>query len=195
MSRKTTGIALVLIILTIQAFSQRQDSVKVRLNHYSFTIGTGWTHYYNNLENGDQNLKQDFAGVSLKFFWEPQYRLSLGLEAGYYKLFKSTTQLGEDTALVVNRSVVPLMLLVRMRIVDHLYLTAGMGLAIIYSDVSVLSDKINTNTLSLSNYEFAASYLYPLSKHWQVGGEVKLYNFGKFEDWMYGIHALCAFRL
>jgi hypothetical protein len=195
MGRKTTGIALVILIISIQGFSQHLDSVKVRINHYSLTIGTGWTHYYNNLQNGDQNLRQDFAGVSLKFYWEPQYRLSLGLETGYYKLFKSTNQVGEDTALVANRSVVPLMLLVRMRIVDHFYLTAGMGLAIIYSNVSVLSDKINTKILSLSNYEFAASYLYPLSKHWQVGGEVKVYNFGKYEDWMYGIHALCAFRL
>ena len=98
MDRIKTGFTLVLIFFTLVVFSQQKDSVKVRLNHYTLTIGAGWTHYINNLENGDQKIQKNFAGVSFKFFWEPEYRLSLGLESGYYKLFKVTDRINSDTS-------------------------------------------------------------------------------------------------
>jgi hypothetical protein len=195
MGRIKTGFTLVLIFFTLVVFSQQKDSVKVRLNHYTFTIGAGWTHYINNLENGDQKIQNNFAGVSFKFFWEPEHRLSLGLESGYYKLFKVTNQINADTSVQIDRAVVPLLLLVRMRIVDNVYLGAGMGIAIITNTASGVSQKIVTKTNSLSNFELSGSYIYPLSKHWRVGGEFKGFHFGSLNDWMYSIQAICAFRL
>ena len=194
MGRKITGITLILVLISIMGYSQSRDSIKVHLNHYSLAVGTGWTHYYNNLEYGDQKIRKDFAGISLKFFWEPEYRLSLGLETGYYKLFKVTDQLRPDTVFEAHRTVVPLMLMVRMRVVDNFYLSAGMGLALINNKTTVLSSSHSTQTWSLSNYEFAGSYLYPFTRHIQAGGEVKVFNFGSLDDWMYGIHLTCAYR-
>lgn len=194
MGKIKTSFTLVLIFFTLVVFSQQKDSVKVRLNHYSLTFGTGWTHYINNLEYGDKNIQQDFAGVSLKFFWEPEYRLSLGLETGYYRLFKVKGQLTTDISGEAVRSVIPLLLLVRMRIVDNVYLGTGLGLAMITNKTSGGNQKILTKTWSLSNYEVSASYIYPLSKHWHVGGEFKFFNFGNLNDWMYSIQANCAVR-
>ena len=195
MSRKKTVITLVLIFLTLVGFSQKKDSVKVHLNHYTFTLGTGWTHYINNLENGDQKIQQDFIGVSFKFFWEPEYRLSLGLETGYYRLFKITDQLNADVTAQIDRYVIPALLLVRMRIVDNVYLGAGIGLAFITNKASGAGQKIITKTTSLSNFEFSGGYIYPLSKHWLVGGEIKGFHFANLNDWMYSIQATCAFKL
>ena len=169
--------------------------MKVRLNHYTLTIGAGWTHYINNLENGVQEIQQNFAGVSFKFCWEPEYRLSLGLESGYYKLFKVTDRINSDTSVQIDRTVIPLLLLVRMRIVDNFYLGAGVGLALITNKAAGANQKIVTKTTSLSNYEVSGSYIVPLSKHWRVGGELKMFNFGNLDDWMYSIQALCAVRL
>jgi hypothetical protein len=190
-----TGLTLVLVFFTLVVFSQQKDSVKVHLNHYSFTIGTGWTHYIDNLDYGDKDLKKDFIGVSFKFFWEPEYRLSLGLESGYYRLFKNSYQINADTSIEVSRTVVPLLLLVRMRVIDNFYLGAGMGIAIITNKASGISKEIVTKTNSLSNFELSGSYIYPLSKHWRVGGEFKAFHFGSLNDWMYSVQALCAFRL
>ncbi len=196
MSGKKTVLTLVLIFFTLVVFSQKKDSVKVRLNHYILTVGAGWTHYINNLDNGDKNIKQDFAGVCLKFFWEPEYRLSLGLETGYYKLFTVSGEVGADaTAVEVSRSVVPLLLLVRMRIIDNVYLGTGMGLALINNKVSGGGEKIITKTTSLSNFEISGAYIYPLSKHWLVGGEAKAYHFANLSDWMYSIQATFAVKL
>jgi hypothetical protein len=195
MGRKTIFITIVCVLFTHALFSQQKDSVKVRLNHYTFTIGTGWTHYINNLEYGDKDMKNDFIGASFKFFWEPEYRLSLGLETGYYKLFKVTNQVNQDTAVEIDRSLVPFLLLVRMRIVDNVYLGAGMGMSFIMNKASGAGQEIKTTMSSLANFEVTGSYIYPLSKHWLVGGDLKVFYSGTLEDWIYSIQATCAFRL
>jgi hypothetical protein len=186
---------LVLIFFTMVVFSQQKDNVKVRLNHYTFTVGAGWTHYVNNLEYGDDNMKNNFAGASFKFFWEPEYRLSLGLETGYYKLFKITNQVNQDTTVEIDRSLVPFLLLVRMRIIDNVYLGAGMGMSFITNKASGAGKEIKTTMNSLANFELTGSYIYPLSKHWLVGGELKVFYSGTLEDWIYSVQAVCAFRL
>jgi hypothetical protein len=194
MGKIKTVFTLVLIFFTIGAFSQQKDSVKVRLNHYTLTVGVGWTHFINNLEYGDQNIRKDFAGVSLKFYWEPEHRLSLGLETGYYQLFKVENQLNADTLGQIRRTVIPLLLLVRMRIVDNFYLGAGLGMSIINNKVSGMGEKIITKTTSLANFELSGAYLYPLSKHWLIGGEAKMFYFGNLSDWMYSLQATCSVR-
>jgi hypothetical protein len=187
--------SIVLIFAALAAVSQQNDSVKVRLNHYTLTVGAGWTHYINNLEYGDENIKNDFAGVSFKFFWEPEHRLSLGLGTGYYKLFRIKGEPKADTAVQIDRSLVPFLLLVRMRIVDHVYLGAGMGLSFITNKVASSGREIVTKTTSLANFEVAGSYIYPLGKHWLVGGELKVFHSGTLEDWLYSVQATCAFKL
>ncbi len=195
MGKKRTGFTILLVFIAIAVFSQQKDTLKARINHYSFTVGTGWNHYFNNLEYGDQNIRQDFAGLSCRFYWEPEYRLSLGLESGYFRLFRVKNQLTPDIASEVDRSVIPLLLLVRMRVIDNIYLSTGLGLAVLTNKVAAAGQKIVTRTWSLSNYEVAGSYIYPLRKHLRVGGEMKIYNFGALNDWMFAIHALVSVRL
>ncbi|MCX6303767.1 MAG: hypothetical protein NT040_02255 [Bacteroidetes bacterium] len=195
MGRIKTVLTLVLIFFTLVVFSQQKDSVKVRLNHYTLTIGPGWTHYIDNMDYGVQKIRKDFAGVSFRFLWEPEHRLSLGLETGYYKLFRVTNQLNADTSVHIDRVVVPMLLFVRMRIVDHVYLGAGLGLAIITNKAAGAGQEIATKTTSFANFEFSGAYVYPLSKHWNVGGEFKMFHFGALDDWMYSIQATCAVRL
>jgi hypothetical protein len=194
MGRIKSIFTLVLIFFTMVVFSQQKNIEKVRLNHYTLTVGAGWTHYINNLDYGDQKIQKDFAGVSFKFLWEPEYRLSLGLETGYYKLFKVTNQIKPDTSVQIDRMVVPLLLLVRMRIIDRVYVGAGLGMAFITSKVSGAGQKIVTKTTSLSNFQLSGAYIYPLSKHWLVGGECKVFSFGSLNDWMYSLQATCAVR-
>ncbi len=186
---------MVLVFLSVVVYSQKNDSVKAHLNHYTFTIGTGWTHYINNLEMGGQNIQKDYAGVSLKLFWEPEHRLSLGLESGYYKLFTAKGQLTDNTTGQVDRSVIPLLFLIRMRIIDNVHLGVGTGIALITNKTAGGQQKVVTETISLSNFELSGAYIYPLSKHWLLGGEVKLFHFGNTEDTMYSIQATCAVKL
>jgi hypothetical protein len=195
MKQKRAAIIMVLVILSTVVFSQNNQNVKARINHYTLTIGTGWTHYVDNLQMVGQNLQKDFAGVSLKFFWEPEHRLSLGLESGYYKLFMAKGQLTDNTTGQVDRSVIPVLFLIRMRIIENVYLGIGTGIALIMNKTVGGHQKVLTETISLSNFELSGAYIYPLSKHWLLGGEVKLFHFGNTEDNMYSIQATCAVRL
>ncbi|MEI6172643.1 MAG: outer membrane beta-barrel protein [Bacteroidota bacterium] len=195
MAKRAIFILVLSVLLSYGAFSQKADSIKVRRNHYSLTVGVGWAHYINTLEIGKDNATINSAGVSLKFFWEPEHRLSLGLESGFYRLYSVKSKSYTDVTGQATMSAMPFLLVVRMRIVDQFYLSAGAGLALMFNKVTGIDNKVNSNILSLSNYQFSGSYLYPLTKHWQVGGEFKVLNFGKASDWMYTIQALCAFRL
>ncbi len=195
MAKRAIFILVLIVLLSYGAFSQKADSIKVRRNHYSLTVGVGWAHYINTLEIGKDNATINSAGVSLKFFWEPEHRLSLGLESGFYRLYSVKSKSYTDVTGQATMSAMPFLLVVRMRIVDQFYLSAGAGLALMFNKVTGIDNKVNSNILSLSNYQFSGSYLYPLTKHWQVGGEFKVLNFGKASDWMYTIQALCAFRL
>jgi len=195
MAKRAIFILVLSVLLSYGTFSQKADSIKVKRNHYSLTVGVGWAHYINTLEIGKDNATINSAGVSLKFFWEPEHRLSLGLESGFYRLYSVKSKSYTDVTGQVTMSAMPFLLVVRMRIVDRFYLSAGAGLAMMFNKVTGIDNKVNSNILSLSNYQFSGSYIYPLTKHWQVGGEFKVLDFGKASDWMYTIQALCAFRL
>jgi len=195
MVKRQVFILVLSLFLSFAASSQPADSIMVKRNHYSLAVGIGWVHYINSLEIGKDNATINSAGLSLKFFWEPEHRLSLGLETGFYRLYKVKSKTYTDEAGQATMSAVPFLLNVRMRIIDHVYLSAGAGLAIMLNKVTGIGGQINSNILSLSNYQFSGSYVYPLTKHWQIGGEFKVLNFGKASDWMYTLQAICAVRL
>lgn len=193
----TNKIFLIILLcaLTPALFAARKDSTKVSLNHYSLAVGVGWVHYVNTLEIGSEKASINSAGVGLKFFWEPEHRLSLGLETGYYHLYTVKNTTYSDMKGQASMSAVPLLLNIRMRIVDNFYLSTGAGLAIMINKVSGIDKSISTNILSMSNFQASASYIYPLSKRWNVGGEFKVVTFGKTADWIYSLQAVCAVKL
>lgn len=195
MTRKQILIILLTIILVHSANAAEKDSTKVNLNHYSLAIGLGWAHYINTLEIGKEQATTNSAGVSMKFFWEPEHRLSLGLETGFYRLYSVKSKTYTDDNGKASMSVVPLLLTIRMRIVDHFYLSAGAGLGIMFNKITGFDKKLTNQVLSMANFQASASYLYPLSKHWNVGGEIKVLTYGKTDDWMYTVQAVCAVKL
>ena len=88
----------------------------------------------------------------------------------------------------------PLLLLVRMRVVDNFYLGAGIGLAFINNKASSGGKELITKTTSMSNYEVSGAYIYPLNKYFLVGGECKVFRFANLNDWMYSIQATFAVK-
>jgi len=196
MAKRLISVIILVIFFSTLSYGQKNDSVsKKRNSHYFLAIGLGWTHYINTLEIGKENATINSAGLSLKFFWEPEFRLSLGLETGLYKLYTVKNKTNTDVDGQATMSAIPLLLTVRMRIVDHFYLSAGAGLAVMFNKVKGINATISSTILSLSNYQFSASYIYPLSKHWRLGGEFKVLSFGKASDWLYTLQAVCAVRL
>jgi hypothetical protein len=194
MGRKKITFVLVLLLTALAAFSQQDKPSQEKPTRFSIALGTGWTHYYDNMQYGNQNLGKDFAGFSFRFFWEPEYRLSLGVETGSYTLFEVKSKSVSGATGDITRRVIPMFFLVRMRIIDNFYLGTGFGFASLSNTSTGTKQKIVTRTMSLSNYQLSVTYIYPLSARWKLGGESKLYNFGAYNDWMYSLQVFCVYK-
>lgn len=185
-------LPLLALLIVQTAFSQEKQLAKTA--RFSVTLGSGWSHYIDNLDYGSKNLKKDFAGLAFRLMWEPEYRLSLGLESGLYTLFSKQSPANAPTVGDVSRRITPALLHLRMRMIHHFYLGTGFGLAFLTNTTRYVDQKIVTKTISLSNYQFSASYLHPLGKQLQIGAEAKLFDFGAYNDWMYTSQLFITYR-
>ena len=187
------------LMTSLMVMAQVTDTARQpvsRLSHFTLAIGVGWSHYFANMDLVPaRNVKKDFIGASFRFMWEPEYRLSLGLETGLYRIFRVDSTLTSEYTLDAKMYVVPLLLVIRMRIVDHFYLSVAPGLAVQFSQISGIGEKISSTQYSMSNFEGCASYLYPLNKHLIVGGEARIFHFGKTNDYIMSVNAVFSVKL
>jgi hypothetical protein len=169
------------------ASAQKMDST-LRM---SVMVGAGWTHYYNSLVIGHEGLKNNFFGSSLRIMWEPEHRLAVGIETGYYKLYDATLQPGNSTS---SLAVIPLMANFRMRILKNFYLTGGAGIALLKSELNGPSGSSKTQTISYSDVQVSALYFYNLSQQFSVGGELKFLWIDKTNDTLSGLQGVVRWR-
>lgn len=196
MSIKRSIVSLLLVILfsTAGLAQEQEKEKKVHTDSYTLALGAGWNYYINTMQVGKNDIRPNSAVVSFRFFWEPGELISLGLETGYFRLYKAVKQVSADLTSTASTDVVPLTLLLRMRVIDHFYLTAGMGLAVVMNKV-YLGEEINNNTLSYSNFKFAVSYIRPVSRKFFAGGELQFYNVGLTADWCTSLQAVFGVKL
>jgi hypothetical protein len=196
MIRKIIILSVVTLCLFSSGTAQERDSLSHPKSHYILSAGTGWSHYINTMELvSTKDVDKDFISVSLLFLWDPGYRVSLGLETGFYRMY--VVQGSSDSGLAgrVRTNVFPFFLVARMRIVDHFYLSVAPGIAVMSSKVTGIGDQINTTVWSLANLKGTASYLYPVSKRFVAGGEVSVIVIGKARDYIYSLQAVVAIKL
>jgi len=194
--KRTLIIGLLCMMACGIISAQNNDSIPKTRSHYTLAIGAGWSHYFSNMELVPaRNVQKNFIGASFRFMWEPEYRLSLGLETGLYRIFRVDSVLTTEYTMDARMYVVPLLLVIRMRIVDHFYLSIAPGLAMEFSSISGIGDKIKVTQLSLANFEGTASYLYPLNRHFEVGSEARFFYIGLTNDYIMSLNAVFAVRL
>ncbi len=168
-------------------------------NNFSMYLGLGKVYYFNNMEIQLPNqsyVEQNSWGCSIKFMWESEHRLSVGLETGFYRLYtfyyndknNIYNELGSITT-----DYFPFFLNVNMRVIDNLSLGIGTGIVSL-ANFSV-SDDWNY-TLSLANYHALANYIFPIGKNkkWQLGAEVRYLWIGKTNDHDLTYQALFGYR-
>jgi hypothetical protein len=197
MKKITIILIPVLLLMASLAHGQNNDSINNRpWKHYSLAVGAGWSHYINSLETVDsKDVGKDFIGISLRFLWEPEYRLSLGLETGYYRIYSVKKQVSPEISGESQFYAMPLLLVARMRIVDQFYLSVAPGLTILSQKISGMGEKISSSTLSLANFEGTATYIYPLNRRFSLGGDLKFLYFGKTNDYLYSLQVVGILHL
>jgi hypothetical protein len=125
-----------------------------------------------------------FSGT-VRVMWEPEHRLSVGLESGYIYMYtvdqrNVATEFG-STDIFGARSAVPISVVFTMDIVQGLQLTAGAGQILVIGTTESFGNRVQSTSLS-TGLLGAATYIWPLSDVFEVGGEIKWYHATKFED-------------
>lgn len=179
-----------LLLTSVASYGQEQKPY-----NWSVGGGVGWFHYINTLDVGKDLAKTNQVGFTFRFMWEPEHRLSLGLESGYYTLYSmevppSPGIFGGNAKL----STIPLLLSFRVRVLPDFYLSGGPGLAIMYSEVTARGNTAESSFLSMANLHVSAMYRKKISDRFDLGGELKFLNFGKTEDYGYSLQVVGAYH-
>ena len=161
----------------------------------SMTVGTGISHYINTLQDDPQRtaLRQNFNCYSFRFMWEPEHRLSLGIETGYYKAYE--VQLSEskqvNTAIL---SVIPILFRVQMRVFKRFYASVATGISFHQSLINALGTQSDSEAMGFSNLQFSAGYIHPITKQFGLGLEAKFLSENKTEDMILSFEAVARYQ-
>ena len=184
----------ILIVACHDSWSQK--SLVKKPFRFSITGGIGWNHYINSLKIGTNSAVEDHLGYSVKILREPEHRLAIGIESGYFP-FYVVERSSSSSNLVVGRaslSIVPIMLHFRCRVIKDFYISAGTGIAVLLSSIKGIGGTVDSNQLSLSNFQVSTSYLKSIHPRIRVGGELKYLSIDKTEDESLSLMAIASFR-
>jgi hypothetical protein len=186
-----------ILFLFASFFSAAQKSLLKKTYRFSATCGVGISHYINSLKIATNSADENQVAFVLKMMWEPEHRLALGLESGYYT-FYTVERTSTNGAFVAKASlaVLPIMLHIRFRVYKDFYLSTGTGASILFSKVEGLGSTAESSQTSLSNFQLSALYIYPLrtNNRIRVGGELKYLSVDKTDDEILSLMALVSYR-
>ena len=186
-SKHIRRVFLLLALFSTTGFINAQEGEITR--HLKLVVGGGYGHFFNQFSNvQDQDIityRPEFVG---KLLWQPEHRLRVGVESGYYMMYSTSriqTNSGVTETLTTDLNVVPIFLNFSMRVVNHFEVNFGTGWASMIYTVKVNKSKKNKvvgHTFSMSNLSVGCSYYLPLGRKFDVGAELKYLYLGKTDD-------------
>ena len=108
------------------------------------TLGGGYGYYFNTFTNVlDENVKNSRPSFCGKLMWQPEYRLRIGFESGYYEIYSTTRieTVNSSQKLTTSLSVIPLFLSFAMKTTKHFDINFATGGAIMNYGVMVNKSK------------------------------------------------------
>ena len=178
--------------VTAQKTWNTRDSVA---RGVSIVVASGISHYINTLQIDPSrvSIKQNFSCTSVRAMWEPEHRLSLGIEAGHYKVYE--VQLVENNNInTASLSITPILFVVQMRIFKRFYVSAATGISVHRADVNILGNQSSSQAWAFSNLKFSAGYVYPITKKFGLGLQTQFLSENKTEDGIFSVQALVRYQ-
>ena len=161
----------------------------------SISVSTGISHYINTLQPDPSrvSLRQNFSCSSFRFMWEPEHRLSMGIEVGHYKVYEVQLAEGKDVN-IASLSVTPILFCVQMRVFKNFFATVGTGISIHHSDVNYLGNQSESQTMAFSNLQFGGGYVYPVTKQFGLGLKAQFLSENRTEDGIFSVQAVARYQ-
>jgi hypothetical protein len=178
-------IVVMLLVMTGLSLPGQNE---VRSRCLKLTLGGGYGYYFNTFTNVlDEDVKNSRPSFYGKLIWQPEHRLRIGFESGYYEIF-STTRIETGSSsqkLTTTLNVIPLFLSFAMKTTKHFDINFATGGVIMDYRVIVNKSKkshVEGQTLSLSDFTTGFTWYLPLGNRLELGSEFKYLYLGKTRD-------------
>jgi hypothetical protein len=185
--------------LAASLFVYAQDNEITR--HLKLALGGGYGYFINPFTNVlDNKAVINRPAFSAKLVWQPEHRLRVGLESGYYCIYSTTLSQNHANTevLTTNLNVVPIFMSFSMKIVNHFEINFASGWASMIYSIEDNNSKKNiseSHFYSMSNFSTGCSYYLPLGEKIDLGAEFKYMYLGKTDDMYLSILVNLSYKI
>ena len=177
----------------LSVMAQEKAPVPPGKHKFALYIGAGPNLFFNNLVVGKEFVKEFNYSFTGRFMWEPEHHLSLGIESGYYCLYRVEDENYPDAR--IDNYAIPIMLVVNMKFLKTFYFNFASGQSILKNKVSHPLGDVNASTLSLGDFSGSLGYKRQWKDWITLGVETKFYYSSKLNDKNVALLFLAGFQL
>jgi Outer membrane protein beta-barrel domain len=172
-----------LLIFSSCLVAHAQDDKKGAEHKWVLYGGVGPNYYFNNLVRANDKVNELNYSFVARLMWEPEYRLSIGFETGYYRLYSLTGTNPSTGDVRINNASIPIQVVVSMKFFDNFYGNFNMGHAILLNNVTTSAQgDFSASTFSLGDFTLTAGYRKLWKERLYIGAEIKGYYSTKLDD-------------
>lgn len=184
-----------MLCFALSAHAQ-QDEKYAQDHKWVLYTGVGPNFYFNNLVRGTDRVNELNYSFVARIMWEPEHRLSIGFETGYFRLYSmSGSRPATGDVSIINASI-PFQIVVSMKFFNNFYGNFNMGHALLINNVtsSTLGD-FSATTFSLGDFSLTAGYRKLVKNRLYIGAELKGYYSTKLDDKNISLLFMTGYRL
>jgi hypothetical protein len=170
--------------IALKCTAQADLHIPSKYYRYALYAGAGPNYYFNNLV-----LAKDYVNVynfcfSARLMWEGEYKLSVGIESGYNRLYSMDIDFGNSNGSVhIDNTAIPLQLLVSMKFFEDFYASFTFGPSILQNHVrSTEYGDFSASTLSYADFAFTIGHRQLFKKRFYLGTELKVFYSSRLND-------------
>jgi len=183
------ALGLLICVFSIDATAQSTSSDK-KIRHWVFYGGVGPNFYFNNLVLGKDQVNAFNYSFVGRIMWEPEYRLSIGLESGYNRLYT----IKNSDVHIINCSV-PIQAVVSIKFLKTFYGNFSYGRSILVNKVSSTNyGNFDATAVSLADVTLTVGYKRKLNDRISLGAETKFYYASKANDENLALVFMCGYN-
>ena len=151
---------------------------------FAFYAGIGPNYYINNLVLVKKKVNELNYTILTRLMWEPEHRLSLGIESGYNRLYTIQTNLTANNIKIrIVSAAIPIHIVVSMKVYKSFYTSFTMGQSLLLNDIYISdTPKVHSSKFSLGDYSAAIGYKRSIKNRIYLGAEIKGFYFSQLGD-------------
>ena len=186
-------LALLFVLLS---FSRAAAQAQIQDYTLSTEIGAGYSFYLTDMDYNELN-KNGYSGM-IRFMWNPEHLLSIGLETGYNYLYSVhldniETEFG-NTEFSASMAAVPVFISFAMKVTDNFKIRAGSGTYLLFNRGDMFGNEIKSSLISIG-FQTGFSYQRSLTKDFAIGGELQYSYISKIQDQTLSLQIIIIYDL